>query len=149
MERADANAILEGLLRFVREEAEKTGANVKLDLGTQIPEILADENQLRQALLNVVRNALEAIRESKKGGTLVASTRAVNGFVELVLTDDGPGITPTDLSRIFDPFYSTKEEGTGLGLPLTQQIIVEHGGSIACASEPGRGTTFTIRIPAA
>lgn len=152
LEREQVNPVVESLLRFVGEEAEKAGVRVAPDLGASLPEVLADENQLRQALLNVVRNALEALGTNGnggRGGTLSVSTRKAGAQVEVVFRDDGPGIAPKDLARIFDPFYSTKADGTGLGLPLTQQIIEEHGGTIACASEPGRGTVFTIRLPAA
>lgn len=149
--RESVNALVESLLRFIREEAGKTGVEVSSDLRAALPDVLADENQLRQALLNVVRNALEALGSGngRRGGRLSVTTRRAAGHVEIVVRDDGPGIAPKDLARIFDPFYSTKSEGTGLGLPLTQQIIEEHGGTIACASEPGRGTVFTIRLPAA
>ena len=147
--REQVNGLVDGLLDFLRGETEGAGVTVSKELAGSLPDVLADENQLRQALLNVVRNALEAMRDGKKGGKLRVATRAAGGEVELTFADDGPGIDPKDLARIFDPFYSTKKEGTGLGLPLTQQIIEEHGGSIACASEPGRGTTFTIRLPAA
>jgi signal transduction histidine kinase len=150
--REQVNPVIESLLRFVREEAESSGVRVTPELGEALPDVLADENQLRQALLNVVRNSLEAMRTNgngRKGGTLSVATRKAGAQVEVIVRDDGPGISPKDLARIFDPFYSTKTEGTGLGLPLTQQIIEEHGGTIACASEPGRGTVFTIRLPAA
>lgn len=148
LERAPINQVVDRLADFVREEADKAGVALDVRLADASPEVLADENQLRQALLNVVRNALQAMKE-KKGGHLRVETRADGDSVEVTVTDDGPGIEPSVLARIFDPFFSTKGEGTGLGLPLTQQIIEEHGGSIACASERGRGTTFTIRLPAA
>ena len=154
LERAPLNSLVDSLLRFVREEAQKSDVRVVSELASELPEVLADENQLRQALLNIVRNAVEAMRASngsgnKHGGTLTVATRRAGEHVEITVRDDGPGISPKDLARIFDPFFSTKSEGTGLGLPLTQQIIEEHGGTIACASEPGRGTIFTIRLPAA
>lgn len=147
LERTPTNAVVDGLLKFVREEAESAGVKVESDFTSDVPDVLADENQLRQALLNVVRNAVQAMKPA--GGHLRVGTRSAGAGVEMVFSDDGPGISPKDLARIFDPFFSTKTEGTGLGLPLTQQIIEEHGGTIACASEPGRGTTFTIRLPAA
>lgn len=149
LEREQLNALVESLLRFLREEAEGAGVEVRSQLAPGLPDVLADENQLRAALLNVVRNSMEAIRDAKVTGTLTVTTKANGKSVELTVADDGPGIPSKDLARIFDPFYSTKSDGTGLGLPLTQQIIEEHGGSIACASEPGRGTTFTIRLPIA
>lgn len=149
LEREQVNAVVGSLLKFVREEAGKAGVKVVPELGSDLPDVLADENQLRQALLNVVRNSLEALGSNgNQGGTLAVCTRRTAGQVEVLFRDDGPGIPSKDLARIFDPFYSSKKEGTGLGLPLTQQIIEEHGGTIACASEPGRGTVFTIRLPA-
>ncbi len=149
LEPEQVNAVVQELVQFVREEAESSGVSIRTELIDGVPSVLADENQLRQALLNIVRNALDALREKGGGGLLRIATRPAETGVEVTLSDDGPGIQPKDLARIFDPFYSTKASGTGLGLPLTQQIIVEHGGTIACASEPGRGTTFTIRLPAA
>lgn len=149
LEREQLNVLVESLLRFLREEAEEAGVTVRAELAAELPEVLADENQLRAALLNVVRNSMEAIRGARVQGTLTVTTKANGKSVELTVADDGPGIPSKDLARIFDPFYSTKSDGTGLGLPLTQQIIEEHGGTIACASEPGRGTTFTIRLPLA
>ena len=73
----------------------------------------------------------------------------MEGSVELVIRDTGGGIPPGDLTRIFEPFYSTKERGTGLGLAFTQQVVEEHGGTIQCDSALGRGTAFTLRFPAA
>src|SRR2546425_702453 len=87
-------------------------------------------------------------RKSAGGGRLQLALEAGDKFVELRITDSGQGIAPEHLAKIFDPFFSTKEHGTGLGLALTQQIVVEHGGTIEVASEPGKGTTFTVRLPA-
>ena len=75
-------------------------------------------------------------------------TGATNGAVEVQVADTGRGIPPGDLSRLFEPFYSTKERGTGLGLAFVQQVVREHGGTVVCDSEPGRGTRFTVRLPA-
>jgi signal transduction histidine kinase len=83
------------------------------------------------------------------GGPIDVTTRAVEGGLEVVVRDAGGGIAAADLSRIFDPFYSTKEKGTGLGLAFAMQVVKEHGGSIRCDSEVGRGTAFTVRLPAA
>ena len=105
----------------------------------------ADESQLRQALLNLLRNAAEAMPD---GGRLqIAALSADQGTVELTIADTGHGIAPEHLPKIFEPFFSTKDGGTGLGLALTQQIIVEHGGRIEVTSRNGHGTTFTISLP--
>src|SRR5207244_1606029 len=101
--------------------------------------------QMRQALLNLLRNAAEAMRD---GGRIEISGQADATHVRLEIRDSGQGIAPEHLPKIFDPFFSTKEHGTGLGLALTRQIIVEHGGAIEVSSELSRGTTFIVRLPA-
>jgi signal transduction histidine kinase len=95
-------------------------------------------------LLNLVRNAREAM---PGGGTLFVGTRAADGDALVEVRDTGPGIEPGRLARIFDPFFTTKERGTGLGLALAQEIAQEHGGELTCASTPGQGTSFTLRLP--
>jgi signal transduction histidine kinase len=144
LEREDLGALVTSLLSFMRPELEKRGVRVEERLDPSLPAVAADEHQLRQALLNLLRNAAEAMAA---GGTLTVTARALpGGAVELTIADTGEGIEPADLPKIFDPFFSTKEGGTGLGLALTQQIIVEHGGRIEVSSDRGRGTTFVIRF---
>lgn len=146
----DLNAIATSILDFCAEENARASVQVVRRLGPDLPHVLADEGQVRQALLNVIRNAREAMTS---GGTLTVETRRTEGdsagpLVEARVTDTGPGISPEDQARIFDPFFSTKERGTGLGLALTQQILREHGGSVRCESQPGRGTTFVLALRA-
>jgi signal transduction histidine kinase len=147
LEREDLGAIAASLLAFLRPELEKRGVTVDARLDGTLPAVSADESQLRQALLNLMRNAAEAM---PAGGTLVVTAHALDPrTVELTISDSGEGIAAENLPKIFDPFFSTKEGGTGLGLALTQQIIVEHGGRIEVSSEPGHGTTFVVRLVAA
>jgi two-component system NtrC family sensor kinase len=101
---------------------------------------------VRQLLLNLVRNAREAMPQ---GGSLRVSTRGRDGCVEVEIRDGGPGIPRERMGRIFDPFFTTKERGTGLGLAMAQEIAQEHGGNLSCESAPGAGTAFTLRLPAA
>jgi signal transduction histidine kinase len=144
LEREDLGALVTSLVSFMRPELEKRGVRVEERLDPALPAVAADEHQLRQALLNLLRNAAEAMAD---GGTLTVAARGLpGGIVELTIADTGEGIAPADLPKIFDPFFSTKEGGTGLGLALTQQIIVEHGGRIEVESDRGRGTTFVIRF---
>jgi PAS domain S-box-containing protein len=144
--REEVNAILADLLNFMDGELRARGISVRRDLADALPAVEADENQLRQAFLNVLRNSCESMRS---GGQLRVETSSCDGIVRLTIADTGVGIEKKNLERIFDPFFSTKEGGTGLGLALTHQIIEEHGGTITCESEVGRGTTFTISLPAA
>jgi signal transduction histidine kinase len=145
--REDLNEILTGLLAFVRPELEESRIALQLQAADGPLPIRADEAQLRAALLNLVRNSREAMPQ---GGVLSVTTRrAADGMVEAEVRDTGGGIPAEALPRIFDPFYSTKEKGTGLGLAFAQQVFQEHGGSIACESRPGGGAVFTVRLPRA
>jgi two-component system NtrC family sensor kinase len=151
LEREDVGELITSLVAFMHQELEGRGVTVDSRVEPSLPPVAADEHQLRQALLNLLRNAVDAMRE---GGrlTLRASRVADAGdgrTVELTISDTGEGIAADHLPKIFDPFFSTKEGGTGLGLALTQQIIVEHGGKIEVRSERGRGTTFIVRLVAA
>jgi signal transduction histidine kinase len=144
LEREELGEIVGSLLGFLRQELEGHGIAVELRLDPGLPAVAADEHQLRQALLNLLRNAAEAM---PRGGRLViAARRSDERTVELTIADTGEGIAPEHLTKIFDPFFSTKEGGTGLGLALTQQIILEHGGRIEVTSEIGAGTTFVVKL---
>ncbi len=143
--RHDVDEILSGLLDFLGPEMEAAGVSVRRDLPGGLPAVRGDEGALRAVFLNLLRNAREAM---PRGGTIGVRTREAEGTVEVEVADTGGGIPPGDLTRIFEPFYSTKERGTGLGLAFTQQVVREHGGSIRCESGVGKGTTFTVRLPA-
>jgi two-component system NtrC family sensor kinase len=145
--REDLNEILSGLVAFVAPEMAAAGVTVRCTLDPALPPVRADEGQVRAAFMNLLRNAREA---TAAGGTIeVRTVRGADGGVEVTVADTGSGIPADRLERIFDPFFSTKSGGTGLGLAFTLQVITEHGGTIRCASEVGRGTTFSVRIPAA
>jgi signal transduction histidine kinase len=104
-----------------------------------------DRTLLRQAVLNVIKNGLEAL--SSKGGTLSVTTQELDGTVEIAVSDTGPGIAPEVGRRLFEQFFTTKPQGTGLGLSISRQIVEEHGGQIRWTSTPGAGATFTLSLP--
>ena len=106
-----------------------------------------DPNRLMQVFMNILANAVQAM--SQKGGDLNIISRDYDGEVRVSITDTGPGIPPDKLKKIFDPFFSTKEGGTGLGLPISKKIIDEHKGALYVDSKAGHGTTFTVCIPIA
>jgi len=145
-QRADLGDTVRDLLDFVRPELEASGVRVAVSFSPELPRVLADVAQLRQLLLNLLRNAREAM---PAGGSLRVTTRGGAGSVEVEIRDTGPGIPPERMTRIFDPFFTTKARGTGLGLAMAHEIAQEHGGQLLCESVLGEGTAFTLRLPAA
>jgi signal transduction histidine kinase/ActR/RegA family two-component response regulator len=130
-----------------RAESESVHINLELQLGSDEARILGDESELREVLVNMVFNAVDAMPE---GGTLTLSTRESDGKIEICVTDTGAGMSEEVRSRVFDPFFTTKgKAGMGLGLAVSYGIIRRHEGAVAVESEVGRGTTFRILFPAA
>ncbi|HMF44319.1 MAG TPA: ATP-binding protein [Polyangia bacterium] len=146
LERESIGAIVTSVVEMSRGELAQAGVELGVDIAPGLPDIGADEAQLRQALINLIRNAREALSGSTVR-KLEISVREVAGRIAIAVHDTGPGIAAANLAKIFDPFFSTKDRGTGLGLALVQQIVVDHGGQIEVASAPGAGTTFTITLP--
>jgi len=147
LEREDLGAIATSVLEFAGSELKLGGVTWSIHLEPGALEVAVDESQLRQSLLNLVRNAKEAMSD---GGHIdVDVRRTQDGMVRMVLADSGPGIPRENLEKIFEPFFSTKTKGTGLGLALVQQIVLEHGGRLEVDCPMGGGTRFTIFLPAA
>lgn len=138
------NAVVDKTLQFMSVPITDNNVVVKEMLDPSVPEIQADGGQLEQVLRNIIINALQAM---PNGGELAVETgRAPLGAAYIAITDNGTGIAPDKLDRIFLPFVTTKTKGTGLGLSVVQKIVENHGGRIEVASEVGRGTTFTILL---
>jgi signal transduction histidine kinase len=127
----------------VGENPLPSAVRVMYDWPADLPSVLADPDQLRIVLSNLVRNARDAM---PGGGTLTLSGRAAGGHVELAVADTGVGIPPDQLARIAEPLYTTKAKGLGLGLALSQAILEKNRGSLHVTSQPGAGTTFTVRL---
>lgn len=138
------NDLLLRLLSSVDRELSKARIRIVKQFADSDPEAMLDGRQLRQAFFNLFRNCIEAMPD---GGVLTIATEACNESIEVAVSDTGVGIKAEDLSLIFDPFFSTKEVGSGLGLTVAQQIVEEHGGTITCDSVPGQGSTFRIELP--
>lgn len=146
MEAADMNQMLEELLRFFKPQAESANVEVVQLLDPFVPPVAMDREQMRASVLNLLLNAVQAMPE---GGRIAVRTRRVGENLVLDLIDTGSGIEEETAAQIFDPFFSTKRGGSGLGLPTTRKIIEAHGGTIRLQSELGRGTQFTIELPPA
>jgi signal transduction histidine kinase len=145
---SSVNGFVEQVMEFRRDDLERTGVSVELALGDDLPEVNIDTNQLRRALVNLVLNSCQAMEESEIR-TLTVTTRLDSAAENVVIEvwDTGAGIAEHELSHVFEPFFSTKSAGTGLGLPLTLQIVQEHGGTLRCSSQVGEGTRFEITLP--
>jgi len=142
----DISRIVRELLEFVEPEDEQAQIRHHVDLQVGLPLVLADEAQIKQAVLNLLVNARQAMPQ---GGELLVRVRRLLNQVEISVTDTGIGMSPEKLERCFDEYWSDKQGGTGLGLATARRIIEEHGGTIATVSEVGRGTSFSIYLPLA
>jgi signal transduction histidine kinase len=144
------NTMVGSLASFVREDLAAKQVELKLELAVDDPIALVDAAQMRQCLINLVRNAADAVVANGGGSVTIRTARDKRtrpSPIEIAVIDDGVGIEAELLPRLFDPFFSTKEGGSGLGLALTQQIVKDHGGDLRVASAVGRGTTFTVSVP--
>jgi signal transduction histidine kinase len=138
------NEQVESVLQFFEAQANEQKIRILPHLDRELPSILLDRETLHAALLNLVKNALEAM---PNGGDLTVITRITRNGVALDLIDTGGGMDERTALHMFDAFYSTKDGGSGLGLPTARKIIEAHGGRIGVQSDVGRGTKFTLEFP--
>ena len=143
-EEESINNLVEELAAFVRPVADRQGLTMHVETDPSVPMMEVDRALLRQAILNLVKNGLEAL---SRGGALTISSKNLGDAVAIAVADTGPGIGPEVAERLFEQFFTTKPQGTGLGLSISQQIIEEHGGELTWANRPGGGAVFTIRLP--
>jgi two-component system sensor histidine kinase HydH len=136
--------VIAEMVDFVGPTAKAAGIDISVYAAPGVPPVRLDRDLIKQALLNLLLNAEQAMPE---GGQIVLQTRADADWVYLDVIDTGTGIEPAALPKLFRPFHTTKPGGTGLGLPTTKKIVRAHGGDIDVQSKPGHGTKFTIRLP--
>ena len=146
VETVDVRRLVEETIMLVRPQADEQRVEVTLEGDVSPVEVLGDRERLKSCFSNLAINALQAMPE---GGLLHARVAKLDGSVEVTLTDTGVGISEEALSKIFEPYFSTKQAGFGLGLAVTKAIVDEHQGSIEVRSEPHRGATFKVTLPAA
>jgi len=137
----DVHSILTQAAASVSQLPTAPKADLVLDLDPRVPEIYADPREFEYAFENLIRNAYQAVGE---GGRIEVRTRLVRDRVHVFVTDDGVGIEEGVRDKIFEPFFTTKARATGLGLPLVQRAVENHGGEIAVHSTPGKGTTVEL-----
>lgn len=141
---ADPGELVNDLAEFIRPEAERVGVEVRAEIAKDLPLVRLDVRLMKQALLNLAKNALAAM---PGGGELCMIAAHEEDEVRISVEDSGVGISEEDLPKIFEPYFTTKDNGTGLGLTITFKIVREHGGEITVSSKPGLGSTFTIHLP--
>ena len=140
----DVNVVLRDSVSFLNAEIADRDILVELELGEKLPPLELDRDQMKQAFYNVIRNSFQAM---KTGGILRVSTALEPDSVAVSFADTGGGIAPENMSKVFDPYYTTKSSGSGLGLLIVRRIVREHGGEIELRNDTGRGLTVTIHLP--
>lgn len=140
----DINRMLESLVKFLEKEAVRRNISFAGNFGKNLPKLSIDERKLRQALINIIRNSFDAMPQ---GGEIRLFTRTLKNDIEIMIEDTGGGIAKENLKKVFEPFFSTKDLGAGLGLSIAKDIIIEHGGGISCESKKETGAVVKIRLP--
>ncbi|MBC8206060.1 MAG: PAS domain-containing protein [Kiritimatiellales bacterium] len=136
--------ILDETLELMKHDIANRRILVERKTAKHVPTVPADETQVKQAFFNIIKNALQAMESE---GILKITTEVTSRFVSVCFADNGPGISSEDLGAIYEPYRTTKEEGSGLGLMIVQRILRDHGGEIEISSTPDHGTAFTLHFP--
>ena len=143
----DLRTVAEDALQMVEVKAAESGIETRVEQTGEVPPVLGDEEALRSIFTNLIINSLQAIDGEKGSLTIKISSENSGHDAQLEITDTGRGIAPEDISKVFEPYFSTKDTGTGLGLAIVKKAVDDHGGTIAVRSKMGDGTTFTITLP--
>jgi signal transduction histidine kinase len=146
------NDIVDNIARILESQAKEKSVEVMQKFSDDLPKVWIDREQMKQVFMNLILNAIQAM---KNGGSVVLSTRLsakkdtelIREYVQVEVRDSGIGIPPENLEQIFDPFFTSKDEGSGLGLAVSHQIVQEHGGFITVKSTVGKGTSFFVHVP--
>ncbi len=140
----DLNSLVRDAAGFLDPELKSRNVLLELELASNLPVLEVDQDQLKQAFFNIMKNASEAM---KQGGLLKIRTGSEAEWVHVTFTDTGGGMSQQTMARVFEPYFTTKKGGSGLGLMITQRIVRAHGGEVAIESDPGRGLKLTLRLP--
>jgi signal transduction histidine kinase len=146
----DLNRVCSEAIRLLEHDAELRGVRLRLALAPTLPDVTGDAVQLQQVVLNLARNGIDAVKvseSSRRDHEVVVGTAAQNGVVEIFVRDTGPGLAPDVRQRIFEPFYSTKSHGLGMGLAIVRTIIERHRGQVSVENQETGGAVFTVQLP--
>jgi signal transduction histidine kinase len=136
--------LLKNLVILFQEEASSLGISLQTEIPSALPPIKMDPERLTQAFINIMKNGMQAM---SKGGILHIEAKSLKEGLEVVISDSGSGIPPEQMEKIFNYYYTTKERGVGLGLPIAHRIIEAHGGQLKIESRVGAGTKVTVTLP--
>jgi signal transduction histidine kinase len=136
--------LLKHLITLFQEEATSGGITLQAEIPSDTPSIQMDPERLTQSFINIMKNGMQAMGQ---GGTLRIESRSLREGVEVIFSDSGSGIPPEQMEKIFNYYYTTKEKGVGLGLPIAHRIIEAHGGQLKVESRVGSGTKVTVTLP--
>jgi signal transduction histidine kinase/pSer/pThr/pTyr-binding forkhead associated (FHA) protein len=148
---ANINTVVSDVIELMRVTADEASVKLEWEPGDPMPDLIFDPEAIHRAVLNVVTNAIDAVSERETPGEIKATTQYLPAekLVQIIVEDNGPGIPADQMEHLFSPFIASKKSrGTGLGLPVSQKILGEHGGRILVESEPGQGCRFTLELPA-
>jgi signal transduction histidine kinase len=148
-DRMDINEAVREVIELTKGEASKNGVSTQTFLGDGLPLVLGDRVQLQQVMLNLIVNAVEAMGATSTGPRelLISTAADSSNGVSIAVRDSGPGLPPAEIRRVFDPFYTTKENGLGMGLSICRSIVETHGGRLWASANAPRGAVFQLVLP--
>jgi PAS domain S-box-containing protein len=146
-ELVDVSELVRDMIVLLRSEANRYSISIRTELAEDLPNVMADRVQLQQVLMNLMLNGIDAMKEPA-GGELTIKSEASDGQLLISVSDTGVGLPPEQPEKIFKAFFTTKDNGTGMGLPISRSIIESHGGRLWASGAPGRGATFQFTLPA-
>jgi PAS domain S-box-containing protein len=147
-ELVDVNELIREMIVLLRSEASRYAISIRTEFAENLPKVMADRVQLQQVLMNLMLNGIDAMKEMSGGSELTIKSRVDDGQLLISVSDTGVGLPPEEADQIFSAFFTTKDNGTGMGLPISRSIIESHGGRLWAAGAPGRGATFQFTLPA-
>ena len=148
-ERIDVNQVIREMIVMLRSEANRHGISMRTELGADLPHVMAVRVQLQQVLMNLMLNGIDAMKGASGGHELTITSAAGDGHLLISVGDTGAGLRPEHADRIFDAFFTTKDQGIGMGLPISRSIVESHGGRLWVTANSPRGVTFQFSLPQA
>jgi signal transduction histidine kinase len=146
-ELVDVNELIREMIVLLRSEANRYSISIRTELAEDLPKVMADRVQLQQVFMNLMLNGIDAMKETTGGSELIIKSEVGDAQLLISVSDTGVGLPPERAEQIFRAFYTTKDNGTGMGLPISRSIIESHGGQLWAADHSVRGATFQFTLP--